>query len=357
MNIKLAHSWKVFLAPFLLGPILLSAGEGQDKQEGSEIAQNEGPGLHSEAATKVFMASQLKDSNRLFATGEVLLWKAQQDDLGFAVKSSSTTSVQKGKTKDPKFNWDWGFRVGFGYNIPHDHWDIAGSYTQFQSQSHTEESAPTGGAVFPQWSINSGYATEAKAHWRLHLQLGDLELGRAIGVAKWLSLRPYIGVRGAWIFQKYNIEYSGGSLVPVGNEDEVSMRNNFWGVGARLGLDTLWGFGQGFSLFGDGSFSLLSGFFNVHQREQLENGTVTYLNVVSHPNTVVTMLDLALGFQYDAFFSHKKYHLGVKLGYEFNYLFDQNQFMQFISGSSGSFNRGDGDLSLMGVSLGFRFDF
>ena len=352
MNNKLSYSL-VIAAPFLLGPILLSAQE-----DNKEVAQSEPPALHSEEMTKVFMASQLKNSNRLFATGEVLLWKAQQDDLGFAVKSKSTTSIQKGKTKDPKFNWNWGFRVGFGYNIPHDNWDLAGSYTQFQTSTHTVDTANGGDALFPTWKYDgSGYATEATAHWRLHLQLGDLELGRAIGVAKWLSIRPHIGIRAAWIYQKYDITYSGGTTVPAGDTDEVSLRNNFWGIGARFGADSLWGLGKGFSMFTDGAFSLLSGFFHVHQNEHLENGGTTYINVTSHPNTVVTILDLAMGFQYDTFFSHKKYHLGVKLGYEFNYLFDQNQFMRFISGSPGNFSTSNGDLSLMGVTLGLRFDF
>ena len=361
MNINSLMCRKSLLTAFLMSPILVFADDPtSSSKDSSEIAQNEGPALHNEQMSKVFMASQLKDSNRLFATGEILLWKAQQEDLSFAVKSASTTSIQRGKTKDPKFNWDFGFRVGLGYNIPHDNWDVSASYTQFQTQSHTQEYAPAGGALFPSWEYAgapSDYVTKAIANWRLHLQLGDLELGKAIGVSKWLSIRPHIGVRSAWIFQKYKIQYSGGTAVPFGDRDDVNMTNNFLGIGGRVGMDSVWGLCPGFSIFGDGALSLLSGFFAVHQTEQLHNAGTTYVNLSYNPTNVVTMFDLALGFQYDKFFHHRKYHLGVKLGYEFNYLFDQTQFMQFISGNPGSFNSSNGDLSLMGVTLGFRFDF
>ena len=318
--------------------------------------------LSSEQASKVFNASQLKDNHRLFVTGEVLFWKAQEDDLQYAVKSDSSSTIRHGRVKNPEFEWDWGFRAGFGYNTPHDHWDLYTNYTHFYTKAHAHDSGGDG-VLFPSQhaafgSPSGSFVTEAEATWRLHLQLADLELGRGFGVSKWLSLRPFIGVRGAWIYQQYHIEYTGGSAVPVGETDIVSMRNNCWGVGLRFGLDTTWGLGRGLSVFGDGAFSILSGHFNVQQREHLENSGSNILNVSSHPDTAISILELSLGLQYDRLFMKNKYHLGIQLGYEFNYFFDQNQFIRFISSSSpGLFSQNNGDLSLQGVSLGFRFDF
>lgn len=343
-------------------PLLLKAGESEVMQQMSasseEIAQSDSQQLSADTSTKMFMASELKGSKRLFATGEVLLWKAQMDDLGFAVKSKSQTTIRKGKGKDPKFNWNWGFRVGFGYNVPHDKWDILGGYTQFRSATHTEEKVSASEALFPSWmSGSSGYVSEAKAFWNMHLQLGDIEMGRSFAACKWLNLRPFIGVRGAWIYQRYTIEYKGGSAVPGLDVDKVNMRNNFWGAGGRLGLNTLWGLTKGFSIFGDGSFSLLSGFFHVHQTEHLEKAGTSFLSVSSSPSQLVPIVDLVLGFQYDTFFKHKRYHLGVKLGYEFNYFFNQNEFMRFISGGGSLYTRNNSDLTLMGLSCGLRWDF
>lgn len=345
------------LFPFQLGAEEI-VQEEPSTSSSSDIAYNEGDAFSADTATEVFMASQLKSSKRVFATGEVLLWKAQMDDLGFALKSKSQTTVRKGKGKDPKFNWNWGFRVGFGYNMPHDHWDILGGYTQFRSATHSEEKVEGTSALFPSWMHgSSGYVTQARASWNMHLQLGDLELGRSIGVAKWLSLRPFVGVRGAWVYQKYSIEYQGGTAVPTSDTDKVQMRNNFWGAGGRLGLNSLWGLAKGFSLFGDGSFSLLSGYFHVHQAERLEKAQTTLLSVSSSPSQLVPIVDLILGFQYDTFFKSKRYHLGARLGYEFNYFFNQNEFMRFISGNNGLYTRSSSDLTLMGLSCGLRWDF
>jgi hypothetical protein len=361
MNKRLSYlfkklTWSIAIAPLLVAAEEMELQSNPDSTE--EIAQNEPAQFSADTATKIFIPSELKNTKRLFATGEALLWKAQMDDLGFAVKSKNQTTIRKGKGKDPKFNWNWGFRVGFGYNIPHDHWDILGGYTQYRSATRSEEKVSSSQALFPSWmTASSGYVSQARASWNMHLQLGDLEMGRSFAAARWLSLRPFLGVRGAWIYQKYAIEYKGGSAVPTADTDKVSMRNNFWGAGGRLGLNSLWGIARGFSLYGDGSFSLLSGFFHVHQTEYLEKAGTSFLNVSSSPSQLVPIVDLALGFQYDTFFQKKRYHLGLKLGYEFNYFFNQNEFMRFISGGSGFYTRNNSDLTLMGLSCGLRFDF
>ncbi|MBM3207794.1 MAG: hypothetical protein FJZ57_04225, partial [Chlamydiae bacterium] len=89
----------------------------------SEIAYADPQDTIMMSSSKVFMSSQLRDSKRLFALGEVLLWRAQQSGLGFAIEKQTSSTTTKAKVKSPEYDWDWGFRLGFGYTLPHDDWD------------------------------------------------------------------------------------------------------------------------------------------------------------------------------------------------------------------------------------------
>ncbi len=355
------HNLKVF-SSVCASALAIGSVFGEEPSSEVESEQGQEGSLEDIPPYRMFTSSQLKDTKRLFVTGEVLFWKASEDQLGYATSSQETTTLRHGHVQNPDFTWDWGFRVGFGYHIPHDHWDVSAIYTHFHSQAHGSAST-TNGAIFPTWqapfgSSAGGYATHASSQWRLHLDLADLEIGKDFLVGKWLSLRPSIGVRGAWIYQKYDIDYSGGTAVPGGDTDLINMTNNCWGIGARVGLDTLWGLGKGFSIFGDGAYSLLSGYFNIHQKEQLEIARTKIVDISSHPSNGIGIGELSLGLQYDRLFKKNRYHLGIKLGYEFNYFFDQNQWIRFLnSDNPGVTATSNGNLSLHGLTMGFRFDF
>ena len=325
-------------------------------QNSSEMAYN-ASASEMNSSNKVFSSSELPGVG-VFTSAELLYWKAQQQDMGYAVRSQSTSSIFKGKESDPRFRWNAGFRVGLGYYLSHDRWDLVGSYTQLKSQTNSQVKAPYGAEVLPTWSAaSSASVNAASANWNIHLQLGDLEIGKDLVVSDWLKIRCHLGVRGAWIFQKYTLEYQGGAAFPGDQVDDVEMKSNFFGVGSRIGADGLWGIFRGLSIFSNGSMSLLSGFFTVNQNEQLQGAISSFLNISSNPQSVITLLDLSLGFQYDAYFKSKKMHLGSKLGYEFNYIFNQNQFMRFSSVGSGNYYISEGDLSFMGLTAGLRFDF
>lgn len=137
----------------------------------------------------------------------------------------------------------------------------------------------------------------------------------------------------------------------MGDFDLSYLSNSFWGVGLRLGADTMWGLGAGFSIYGDAAVSLLSSHFNVHQREKLDIADTTRANLTNKVDNVVTIGELALGLKWDHFFYKDRYHIGVKLGWEFNAFFNQNQFFRLFGNSSHE------SLAFQGLTLGFRFDF
>jgi hypothetical protein len=316
--------------------------------------------IESSHRWRMFDPDSSKNSNDLWLDGELLLWKSNRRSLDYGVTSGSSTTIDYGHVKTPHFNWDWGFRLGVGYKLPHDKWDVFVNYTYVHGEAHGH-SGGSDSVVFPVWASNFGatnpfFANSAKARWLMNLNMGDIELGRTCFVGKWLTLRPFLGVRGLVIDQNYHVGYKGGTVAAF-DEDRLRMDTDFWGVGIRMGVNTLWGLGLGFGIYGNGSLSMLSGNFDIHEHEKLKRADVSIMNVKSDVDNVVVTADLALGLQWDYMFSKDRYHFGVKLGWEFDMFFDQGQLFNFIGSNPGKINFQKDDLSFQGLTLGFRFDF
>ena len=65
------------------------------------------------------------DGRGWFLTLDVLYWHAKVGGTEFAYSDNdpSANLPIRGRTKDIDFEWDWGVRVGLGYNFAHDGWD------------------------------------------------------------------------------------------------------------------------------------------------------------------------------------------------------------------------------------------
>ncbi len=321
----------------------------------------------------------VRNGSDLFVTADLLYMKAEENGLTYGIENcGSSENILNGKMKDPHFKWDFGFRVGVGYNLPHDGWDLYLDWTRLYSRAHASESDEVPSTIFATWAnpqitgFNDIKCNEADAHWRLHLNVVDLELGREFFTSKWLTLRPFIGLRGAWIHQRYHVEYEDGSFF-INNEGEeledaedgeldIRMKNNYWGVGLRGGLNTLWGLCGGWSIYGDLAISLLYGRFHVRQAENfIATGSDTKENqlYVDHGFTSGrAVTDLGLGLRWDHSFCDCNYHFGIQAGYEHHMFFGQNQLNRFVDDTvAGAFVSNLGDLTVQGWVLSARFDF
>jgi hypothetical protein len=315
--------------------------------------------LHSLSA-RVFDPHAMPHSYGVWLDGEALYWQSNMGSLGYGIESSSTSIIKHGHVKHLDFDWNWGFRLGLGYKLPHDKWDLLATYTHLFGNAHGHAGG-SGDVVFPSWATNFGfsaplYADKAKTHWHLNLNMADLELGRNCLASHCLSMRPFMGVRGLFIDHDFSVNYTGGSVAP-GDVDRFRADSDFWGVGLRFGVDTLWGLGKGVGIYGNGSASLLSGHFDVHEKEKPKHAPLR-VNIENDVDNVVAAADLALGLQWDYLFSNDRFHLGLKFGWEFNLFFDQNQLFNFLSSENpGAMNFKNDDLTFQGVTLGLRFDF
>lgn len=305
-----------------------------------------------------------------FITVDPLLLEAHENGLGIVVKTKNTLSFFSGhdKVKNPNFNWDWGFRLGLGLNLPHDGWDLYLNWTRFHTNAHRTSRASLGGTLYPvtlhPGSVGGLPLTADKAKYRWHLRLNelDLEMGREFFVSKWLTLRPFAGMRTAWIDQKDRTTLQGlNNDLVLANKRRFERKNDYWGLGIRGGLNTQWGLGCGWSIFANYSASLLYGFFTLDGKQKIITDTdvvTSDLDVDNHYHVGRAITEFILGVRYDYMFCNERYHIGVQLGWEQQMLYGQNQFMRFVDDTAmGVFVANQGDLTLQGYSARFRFDF
>lgn len=210
----------------------------------------------------------VKDGIDLWIQAEALYMHATEDGVNYGIKQENS-SFFDGTVKNISYDWSWGWRVGAGYNIPHDGWDLMLNYTWFRANEDNSSNPDAPENVLQTWTnptlidptssdpIANMPAAHAKGITHLKFDYLDFEMGREFFVSKWLTLRPFVGGRGLWAHRDLKVKYSGGSLSGIKLKEKFN--NRFRGGGLRAGLDSQWGLGMGWSFFGDVAFSLLYG--------------------------------------------------------------------------------------------------
>ena len=290
----------------------------------------------------------------LFITADWLIWQANESGLGYAINNqdidtTQTLSLGSGSVKSPHFEWEYGVRLGLGYNMPHDQWDLRLNWTWFRdhASSHTSSGFSTTEALYPVFmnpdatsTFDVAAAISADAHLHLQLNVLDLEMGRQFYAGKWLSLRPHFGLRNAWVDQTYKVSYDtlyNSTDEIVLDDYHTHMKNDYWGLGVRGGLDTQWGLGAGFSIFGNAAVSVLYGFFDIHHSEHYVESSTSSGYVLSEKNSFRAgraVTDLQIGMRWDKNFANDRFHFGVQAGWEHHMFFSQNQIMRFVDSAN-----------------------
>lgn len=293
----------------------------------------------------------VQDGYDLWIVGDALLWQAVEENLTYVYSGHADRKTMH--TVD--FSWDWGFRLGAGYNTPRDGWDIDFYWTHMHNTAHAHRGSDT--ALFQVWTVTDhtlSPVTDAKARWRVYLDQLDLDIGRQFYVGRRLTIRPFVGARSAWIYQKYSVDVLGTSVSAAVKQD-AKMKSRFWGFGFAAGLDSDWKLGWGISMYGEADMSVLLGFFDVDQK-----GTQSFPIWSQNKSFRVgrAIMDLGMGLKWARLFSHDSLGITLKAGYEYHLYLDQNQFL-LSNGSSTLelFNPVNGDLVYQGVIGSIQLDF
>jgi hypothetical protein len=329
-------------------------------------------------------------------------WNSHQDGMEFAVDNSvfiaspptdvadvnELNNLIDAEYLNPNSKWDFGFKAGLAYNSTHDGWDLGVLWTWYKGRAsnHVEAESDDNHTLLPLWSaeatgnVSSLWASDIDARWSFELNLVDVELGREFWVSKYLTFRPHIGLRFASINQNYTLEHRGGfwaidtTVVPLSrSNNEVEMRNDFNGVGARGGFNTVWNIGKGVAFFGQTAVSVVYGRFKVKHEEwnrlaQAPHSKTRILETEDHFKASRAMTDLALGIQWSTPFGQQcQYGFTLGLAWEHHMFFEQNQMWRVnrlnpspdnlgITGENAYYQR-RGDLDTQGWTLTVQFEF
>jgi hypothetical protein len=327
---------------------------------------------------------QVDDGFDIFLTGNWIIWETNTSGLGFVIVQESsevpkiTQRITNGSVKNPHFTYSSGFNVGLGVNLSHDGWDAIADWTCFkdhasrnitvQNQTKSNKKTVTLFTTFispmDDGTSNDALATadSAYSNWNLHFNMLDLEMGREFFAGKWLKLRPFFGLRGAWIKQHYEVEYGKVHYrytqdETVFNSYEVSNINDYFGFGPRVGINGFWGFGSGLSLYGNAGIALLYGFFHLNQSESAYNDLLgnnpNQRHVYNSFHSSKAATDLEIGLRWDYSFLNDAIHITLHGGWQQQLFFSQNQMMRFTNGSElGQYVQNQGDIAFMGWALG-----
>jgi Legionella pneumophila major outer membrane protein precursor len=346
------------------------------------------PCIRRGVAPIVLTSSRPCDDLGLYLFADALYWHADvtNAEWAFVNSAAAVTAPAAGKNQELAFKWNWGFRAGIGFEFDHDQWDTNLYYTWFRNKTASNSSTssasfnvPVGGSA-SSLNTDSGMTTTAvltgSASAKLNFNVLDWELGRSFYISNSISLRPHIGVKGAWnkLTENESFTASTAGLASYSSRD----RTKSWAIGPSTGINSNWYFGcantmssgrngevkdrPGFSIFGDVSGALMYGHFkNSHSESGATSGGVAFggLNVSGlNRNLMVPVLTGMMGLAWDMCFDCDKMHLGIRAGYELQYWFRQNQRFAFNSlGATPRYTRTTGDLALQGLTIDVRFDF
>lgn len=283
------------------------------------------------------------------------------------------------------FDWDFGFKAGIRRRVPHDSWDFGGEFTYFRTKGRDVR-----GDVFPIETIaqnlisnrafdanvlqtTTGAILSASTKWKIRFYDLIVDLGRSYFFSHDLALKPTIGLKTSWI-QQHASSMRNSAIAPASSStaaggitglqtlENSKRKNNFWGIGPKIGIDTKWYIVSSFSLYGSVEAALLWGKFSIEVDETVLNTTSQLLaasrgflfsnttETHSNPRRLVPNTTFDLGICWDFVFNKNKNNLEFKLGYENQYWWRQNYI------TDGTLNSAD-DLGFHGGLFEVKFDF
>jgi len=307
-----------------------------------------------------------------YVNASFLIFQAKEDGLDFGVWSGDSAALPLTYGDVIGFSsnnddWDYnpGVRVGFGFYLHHDAWSIDFDWTWLNITNYQEDTAANTGVILPIWmpptNDAAGTWKSISAVWDAHYNTLDARLGKPYHISRYVVFKPHFGVRAGWIDQHFSVHHGGAGLGDVIHHGD----NNFWGVGARTGLETEWVVGKGWQLFGNVAGSLLFGKFEIDQNVAVGSGDtnlgydVDYDKYQNVPN-----FEIQLGIAWNKYFNKNKYRIGVAAAYEFHEWFNQFNMKRFFgqTASGGSTYQwqaettAQGNLTLNGFSVKLQLD-
>lgn len=376
--------WRHFALLLALPSLSLFAQEAQEFafDEANHVSQNdhtqrsscrrkaEKPMPEEEAIRSVpvitpSVAPHVVDGSDTFVNVDFIWWKTYIDgmeyaqtgvsDGGFAVTSSSGTS--SGSAQIPNFVFQPGVKVGLGWHFDkHEGWDMCLNWTYLASDSQSSSVntyAGEGSGMKSVQFINlpTGTATvmdlsSASNKWKQDFNVIDLEMGRDFFLSRYLTMRPFVGFKSAWVH-----ETTTNTLVPVHQTGITSVithnTEHMWGIGIRTGMNTGWHITKNWLFYGDLALSNLWGSFKNKAQQTLNGGNQTQNTSHSYPS-IIPVVEMGVGVGYIGWWCDSRYRFEFRLGWEEQVWLDYNRSQDLYR---------VGNLTLNGLTLKGQVNF
>ncbi len=310
-------------------------------------------GLPATIRPKKGERASVPEKGELFFYLDLLIWDALEEGLEFAYQNRQTQSTQKLVSFEPPSRFEPAFRLGAGGLFPFDRWGMEASYTFYSTNRKSSGSwsfdpgAAPGPGMISVWSAPSAFANHAigarfihaSNQWRLHASFVDLFLSRSCAISSFFSLKPFSGLRSAFLHQLYQADYSPGNLAAPGVQifsSHVNMHCDSNNIGPLFGCEALWRLGTRWSFFIDGSGALLASFFRSGRNEtdQYSTGSLQtdVFSIEEKGWLSLPQGQLSLGFQFQEtfVFGKRKGRCLISLAYEAELWWKQNRLLRYI---------------------------
>ena len=292
----------------------------------------------------------------IFISADYTLWTARESGLAIAASnyySPATGSPDQGKVFYPKMKLCSGFKVDLGVYLPHDNWDVKAEYTWFNNNNNKMHDADftSGQAIStfnPDPLVGPVALSEASSSWNVWFNRIDLTMGRSFFAGHYLSVRPFMGLLGAWDNQKLHVGYTTTGLT----EYDLHNTQKWWGVGAYGGMNATFTFvsdsSNQWSLFLDAGTALPWSKFNGTQSSKNETSETTRYSFHNSTYLVTAMLETSLGIRWETWWSDGSWMFLLQAAWEEQVWFSHNNFITLGSGTTGA---GTGAYTMQGLTV------
>lgn len=299
----------------------------------------------------------LKNPRDVYFYTQGLAFQAEQDGLDFMIKNkdSSGTLLTDAEVKsfsDKGWDYSLGGRIGIGTYLNHDAWNFDLNWTWLRA---TNKSYNRTGTLLPLWHGDTSVSNisargSCNAAWDCYYSVVDAKLGKPHHISRKVIFNPNYGLRLAIINQ--NLRTDSDSNPSTGTTRALfDGQNDFWGLGARIGLDTEWLINPCWRFYCNAGASLLAGTFKTSQKMDYPSASSSKTNFDYNFHMNVPNMDLGLGIQWGTYLRDKEYYLSLQAGYEFQIWWNQLHLRRLsIEKSSAT------DFSLNGFTLKLQLD-
>lgn len=273
------------------------------------------------------------------ASLEAIYMRPSRDNLDYVVEDADRAGPNsiRGNYRSLEPERGLGARLGLGYNSEKG----TGFLMQYTMLDTSDSDAIERGAtdLWGTWLhansiIDDNDVTRAEMDYDFDLDMFDLSAHKMFKVGSDLDLDIQAGLRYARVDQDIDITYIQDVTATTFRKVDIDSKNEFTGLGPRVGLDVDWHMAKGFNLFGGLAGSLLIGDFDLSQKQHdwpvgAVNGTRRVDIERTEHNRMVPVVEMRAGIGY-AHELENGMRIGAKAGYEWQNWFNMVTDLRYV---------------------------